>query len=423
MMITRLHFKRSIIAGALLATFCTPVLAASPNPKQEIADLRRLLEEATKQLAAQRQAIAEQGTLLAEHKRVLAALQAKSQSAPQAAATAPRQGATAPAEKPRVAASAVPPGGPVGRSPEGESAKPPQQLAAVSELRGVLTPKNTLVLEPSLQYAQSSSNRVALLGYTILPAITIGVIDIRNVNRDTFVGSLAARYGLTNRFEIEARLPYVNSRDTTVSRPFGVGGSVETITDSRGSGVGDAEFSLRYQLNEGGGDQPYFIGNLRAKTRTGKGPLEVPVNASGLQTELPTGSGFWGIQPSLTAIFPSDPAVFYGSASYLWNVKRSVAAYGDVDPGDAVGFNFGMGLALNDKASVSLGYDHSIIGKTKVQPGSLLQVLPTRTHVGAMNLGYSYRLSEKTTLNLSLAAGLTEAAPDVQLTLRLPTSF
>ena len=74
---------------------------------------------------------------------------------------------------------------------------------------GVLTPKGSLVLEPSLQYAHSTSNRVALVGFTIIPALTIGLIDIRGVNRNTLIPALTARYGLTNRMELEVKVPYV----------------------------------------------------------------------------------------------------------------------------------------------------------------------------------------------------------------------
>jgi hypothetical protein len=42
------------------------------------------------------------------------------------------------------------------------------------------------------------------------------------------------------------------------------------------------------------------------------------------------------------------------------------------------------------------------------------------THVGSFLLGYSFRVGTKTSVNLTLSAGLTEAAPDMQLTVRIP---
>lgn len=426
------HFLTS---AALIGACCAPALATAVEPAQEIAELRAMLEEASKQLAAQRRALTEQETALAaqkreldEQKRILETLQARMrQPAMQIVGLSPASGRGEPpradAEKPLNVAAAEPQTeAPVGRAPEAEPARPSQ--VDLTGTRGVLTPQNSWTLEPSLTYAHSSNNRVSILGFTILPALTIGVIDIRKLNHDSFVGALAGRYGITNRLEFEARAPYAWSKDTTESRPYGAGSSVaNTINDTSGSGIGDVELALRYQLNEGGLERPYYIGNLRVKTRTGKGSLEVPTDANGFPTELPTGSGFWGVQPSITAIFPTDPAVFFGNISYMWNIKRNIGNYGEVDPGDVFGINFGMGLALNDKASFSIGYDHSVIAKTVTAPGSILQPSPTKTQVGILSLGYSYRLNEKSSINLTLGAGLTEAAPDMQLTLRYPMSF
>jgi hypothetical protein len=38
-------------------------------------------------------------------------------------------------------------------------------------------------------------------------------------------------------------------------------------------------------------------------------------------------------------------------------------------------------------------------------------------------LGYSYRYSERTSLNVSVGAGMTRDTPDMTLNLRLPMSF
>ncbi|MCD2476395.1 hypothetical protein LRN56_16530, partial [Staphylococcus aureus] len=84
------------------------------------------------------------------------------------------------------------------------------------DVPGVLTPRGSFVFEPSLQYTYTSSDRVALIGYTIIPAITIGLIDIRQVNRSAFVLGLTGRYGITNRLEIEGRIPYVYQTEDSI---------------------------------------------------------------------------------------------------------------------------------------------------------------------------------------------------------------
>jgi hypothetical protein len=334
----------------------------------------------------------------------------------------------------------APPAGAVGRPPKRDS-RPPA-VAPLFEQPGVLTPRGKLVMEPSAQFGYSSSNRIALVGYTVIPALLIGLVDVREVKRNTVTAALTGRIGVTNRLEAELKVPYVYRSDSAVSRELFTGTAVDRVFDSNGRAVGDAEYALRYQLNDGGADSAYFIGGFRFKSRTGRDPFTVVtdclkrcvgenVTGTGLPLQLPTGSGFYSVQPSLTWLFPSDPAVFFGSVSYMHNFKRRDVSrlvlngerefIGEIQPGGVFGFNFGIGLALNDKASFSLGYDHNTIARTRqngeVVPGSV------RTQLGTLLLGYSYRLSEKRTLNVSVGAGLTRDTPDVSLTVRIPTSF
>ena len=330
--------------------------------------------------------------------------------------------------------------GAVGRPPKRDT-RPPA-VAPLFEQPGVLTPRGKLVFEPSVQFGYSSSNRVALVGYTVIPALLIGLVDVRETKRNTITAALTARTGLTNRLEAELKLPYVYRSDSAVSRELFTGTAVERVFNSSGRAIGDAELALRYQLNDGGANSPYFIGGLRLKSRTGRDPFNVVtdctkrcigenVTGTGLPLDLPTGSGFYSAQPSLTWLFPSDPAVFFGSVSYLHSVKRRDVSrlvlggerefIGEINPGGVFGFNFGIGLALNDKASFSLGYDHNSIARTR--QNGVPVAGSVRTQLGTLLLGYSYRLSEKRTLNVSVGAGLTRDTPDVSLTVRIPTSF
>jgi hypothetical protein len=354
-------------------------------------------------------------------------------------------------QNPAPAAPAAPVGGPasaptaatntaaVGRAPSSENL--PRDVAPIFEQPGVLTQRGKYVFEPAIQYGYSSSNRVALVGYTVIPALLIGLIDVREVKRNTTTATATLRTGLTNRIEVEAKLPYVYRSDATVSREVFTGTAVERAFETSGKAMGDVELAARYQLNNGGADMPFFIGGLRFKSRTGKDPFEVTtdcqrrcigenITGSGLPLELPTGSGFYSLQPSLTWLFPSDPAVFFGSFSYLHNFKRDVSrtvlggekeSLGTIAPGGVIGFNFGMGLALNDKASFSVGYDHNSVARTKQNgrtvPGSV------RMQLGTLLIGYSYRLTDKKTLSVAVGAGLTRDTPDVTLMVRVPMSF
>lgn len=311
------------------------------------------------------------------------------------------------------------------------------RVAPVAEQPGVLTPRGRVALEASLQYAYASSNRIALVGYTVVPAILVGLIDVREVKRSTYTLALAARVGLGERFELEAKLPWVYRSDTSIGREYDEGASTDSaVFQADGRGLGDIEFSARYQLNAVQVDRPVYVAGLRIKSRSGRDAFEVPTTYDtlgfrndGLQQRLPTGSGFVGVQPGLTVLLPSDPVVFVGGISYLHHVKRHDVVrqsdrgpelLGTLAPGGVLGFNFGMGLALNERSSFSIGYDHSSIGRVRQNGRAIADSV--RLQLGTLLLGYSYRLGDGRSLNLALGAGLTQDTPDLTLTLRLPTA-
>ena len=327
----------------------------------------------------------------------------------------------------------------VGQAPESDS-RPPE-VAQIFDQPGVLTPKGKLVLEPAIQYGYSANDRVALVGYTIIPAILIGLIDVRQVKTTTAVATLTGRYGLSKRMELEAKLPYVYLHSDTVSREIFTGSAQDRVFNARGSGLGDVELTGRYQLNRGGADKPFYIAWLRYKSRTGRDLFDVTTDCvtrcvanttgTGLPLDLPTGSGFNAIQPGITWLYPSDPVVFFGSLSYLHNVKRSDVSrrvlggqtefLGDIKAGDIFGFNLGMGLALNEKAAISIGYDTSIVDKTKQNGEEVAGAV--RTTLGTLLLGGTYRFSDRMSLNVALGVGITRDTPDMTFTARVPINF
>jgi hypothetical protein len=102
-------------------------------------------------------------------------------------------------------------------------------------------------------------------------------------------------------------------------------------------------------------------------------------------------------------------------------VDLSGVPVGEFDPGDGFNLNFGMGLSINDRASFSVGYDHSRFAKNK-RNGEPVQNSQAQ-HVGSLLFGLAYRIGPRTSFNLTLGIGATPAAPDVQLGIRFPTVF
>ena len=331
----------------------------------------------------------------------------------------------------------------VGAAPA-EPTRPGASAAAASSLfeqPGILTGKGKLVLEPSLQYSYSSSNRVALVGYTVIPALLIGLVDVREVKRNTVTAALSGRYGVSNRLEIEAKLPYVYRSDATISREIFTGTANDSVFNTSGSAMGDIELGARYQLNQPGDGRPYLVGSLRFKGRNGKDPFEVVTDCvtrctggtsdTGLPLDLPTGSGFYSVQPGITWLMPSDPAVFFGGISYTHSFERKDISrlvlngerelIGTVTPGGVLGLNFGMGMALNDKTTFSMGVELNSVART--QQNGVPVATSVRTQLASLLLGYSYRYNPKTTFNVAVSAGLTQDSPDLTISLRVPFSL
>ncbi|SFC24347.1 hypothetical protein SAMN05216344_11232 [Polaromonas sp. OV174] len=431
--------RAAVLACSTMVMTCTASYAqgsaaAGDEGAARIEGLQQQLSEQARQIEILKKAVADQEARQRELQRSLGQQDARPATGPtEGAQTAPNQNAGSEPDNTQRSVR-------VGVAPSDESQQPPV-VAPLFEQPGILTPKGKFVLEPSVQYVYSSSNRVALVGYTIIPALLIGLIDVREVKRNTITGALTTRYGVNNRFELEARLPYVYRSDATISREIFTGSASDAVFNSSGKSIGDIELAARYQLTDGGANKPYVVGSLRFKTRTGKDPFEVVTDCvtrcvgnttgTGLPLDLPTGSGFYSLQPGVTWLFASDPAVFFGGISYTYNFKRSGISrqvlngeqefIGDVEPGGIFGINFGMGLALNDKSALSIGVDLNSIGRTRQNgapvPGSV------RTQLATMLLGYSYRYSDKTTFSITVGAGLTRDTPDLTMSIRIPMTF
>ncbi|GEA62604.1 transporter [Vibrio comitans] len=289
---------------------------------------------------------------------------------------------------------------------------------------GVLSPKGTWSLEGSLSFTQNSSNRVSVVGYTVLPTLIVGRIEVSDADFVTTTFGLTARLGLTNATEFELRLPYVYRNDQVVVRPI-QDGSPDVISRSNSGGaMGDLEIGLRHQFNFD--STPYWIGGLRLKTKTGRSPYEIDIDeTTNTLEDVSTGSGFWSIEPSLTMLYPTDPAVLFANIGYIYNIKDKVEVGGseeqEIDLGDTISIGGGMGFAVNPDLSFSIGVNHRTILKSKIngQEPDDAKLL----HLDSLTFGVNLRMNPRSSLNISAQAGLTEDTPDFQLSVRVPYYF
>ena len=292
-----------------------------------------------------------------------------------------------------------------------------------TNINGVLTKKGTLIIDSAIEYAYTDSNRVFLEAYSFLPALVVGLIDIREIKRHTVIGSVSTRYGLTERWEVDFKLSYIGRNDSQRSRPVSLGVSEDEIFNASGGDIGDVEISTRYQLNTGLDGGAIYVANLVATLPTGTSPFDVEYIESTpgavFPTELPTGSGYYSIQPSLTAIYPTAPGVLFGNLNYGINIETDERV-GKVDAGDSIGLSFGLGLSLNERTSISVGFSHKHVLKSEINGA---KVAGSELDIGQLVIGYSFNYSQDTNLNLSLTLGVTDDAPDMRLKFRVPIAF
>lgn len=297
---------------------------------------------------------------------------------------------------------------------------------------GVLTSKGLVVVEPTVDWSTSRLSRFAFEGLEFTEAVLVGQIEATESTRGSLVSGLGVRLGLRDRLEIDARIPMVRRTDTFTSRIVSADQPSVVERNRDGVGLGDLELGLHYQLNAPLSDDPIHVANLRLTLPTGQGPFDVSRDGLGFERELATGSGHFAIEPSWSVIVPSDPTVLFGNLSYQLNLPfdadstlntgSGTVRVGRVDPGDAIGVTFGIGVALNERTSLRLGYDHEYVlpTRTRLDGGSIDS---ESVHVGVLELGITHRTRRGLGVTLTFGIGVTDAAPDIRIGLRVPTSF
>lgn len=447
------HFLPLAGAGgacAFLMTFgaageaCAQTAAPPPASRADAAaddPLAQRLARLEALVAEQQTRIEAQDALLARYAREQAEVEERWRLRPDAAPTpglipgvaladlrAGRAQGQASGQSAQSAPASAPPGQ-VGQAPP---AAPPgellrEQVAAIPEGIAVLSRPGKLSIDTSAEYTRSSANRLVFRGIEIVPGIQIGVIEANEADRDTLAANFALRYGITRRLEAEVRASYIR-RDDVITTVQQRDEAVTRTIDLEGDGLGDVEASLRYQINGGERGRPIFIAGLRVKSDTGEGPFDIPRDEFGVASRLATGSGFWGVEPSISLLYPTDPAVIFASLGYFAHLPRDVnrqegeVLIGEVDPGDAINLSVGFGFSLNPRFSYSLGYKHSYIRPTSSQLNDIVEK-SDELQVGALTFGMSFQFTERLSLNGNFEFGVTEDAPDMRFVLRIPWTF
>ncbi len=432
-------------AGALAAGTAEPAAAAeAARARSSTAALQAELAEARIEIVAQRRQLdAQEARLRAIEERFQAAPSALASTGPNntppPSALAQVSSASAPGDPATIQQSTIQqPLERVGERPADRD-RPPE-VAVLGSEGSVVTRKGQLTADIQVDYARADRNRAIFRGIEVVESVLVGEFNINESRQDIITGSVSARYGLSDKLEFGVRVPVVHRADTSVLVP--VQGSTnndparEIDSSAKGTGIGDVELSARYQLLAARGGLPFLVGNLQVVAPTGSNPFSVPRNSDGEALRAATGAGFWGVSPSITAILPSDPAVLFGTIGYTHNFGRDVdtvispVRISYVKPGDAVSFSAGIGVALNDRTSLNLGYAQSWAFGTKTRTttqdmrtgviGAPIETTSRDLQIGRFLFGVTYRATDQSSVNWSVEIGATDDAPDVRSVLRLP---
>ncbi|TKB95669.1 MAG: hypothetical protein E8D41_00490 [Nitrospira sp.] len=321
---------------------------------------------------------------------------------------------------------ASPQAAPIGAEPERpKSQKPIDQL--LLQRGAILLPPGWLQVEPSFDYLKFSTDRLNINGLSLFEAIVIGEIRADKVTREVATAAINLRYGLMNRLQIEARIPYVYRHDREL---LAVGTQNEAERNVDNQALGDVEGSLVWQAYLGSDSSPAVLLRLRGRSRTGKDPFTIPVEQIPVQgaqgqvrsqlTDVPTGNGYWSVAPGFTMVWRTDPVVLFAGANYSINLERTIGGLGRLEPGDNWDIFLGLNFAVSEKLGINMTAVDSNFATTRVngvkQPN-------TAFNSGVLSIGTSIVLSSTRTLLISVGKGLTEESPDFQFSISLPLTF
>ena len=312
-----------------------------------------------------------------------------------------------------------------------------QTDTALSNAGGVLTPKGSIVLDPSLEYDYYQQNQLAVNGFTVIPGITLGNIYVERVAQNIGTLALTTRYGVTNRLELNLKLPVVAEYGLTTTQQVGPG--AQTLTPgAQNFNIGDIQVGASYQFNRDDTGWPIFVGNLLFKTKTGVSPYSVPIYTvndpngqylAGIEKKLPTGTGFYSLEPSVTILYPTDPGVLFANVQYIYNFSSTVdlknpgggaSTPTDLQAGQALAATFGLGFALNEHTSMTLSYEHEhVFGAS--QGGAAIK--GSAYDFGNFNFGIGYQVNRRVSVNLGVGVGAGPNAPVAKILLEVPVTF
>jgi len=241
----------------------------------------------------------------------------------------------------------------------------------------------------------------------------VSLFEIENTSSHTITNTFSGDYGLLDNLTGNLTLPVISK----YSEAQGVNG----VSNS----VGDISLGARFQPFEAKRDAPglTLTGNVRLPT--GRSPFKI-IAGSGEAT----GGGVTSFSGGVNVNRIVDPVALFGSlnltaalpAKHLYQVNGT-RILTKVAPGTSVGFGMGFAYALSYGITTTMSFQESISAGSKLTFADGLVAKTSMQTSGILNMGLGYRVSPKTTVNLSVGIGLTTDSPNLTVGLNIPLSF
>lgn len=231
-------------------------------------------------------------------------------------------------------------------------------------------------------------------------------LTVLNAKFRQFQIPVSFRFGLLERLEGSLSMPF-----THAEQEFSFAGE---STREQETGLGDGSLGLNYDLLDETAVRPGMVvlGSLRA-----------PTGGTPDDSGISTGSGHWAASLGVQFIKTVDPIVLFWGVRYAHEFAATHffndRIY-DVQPGEAVEYNFGFGFAVNDKialsAQVTGGYQWETEADDQEVPGSAREPVSLRTAL-------TYGINSRMFLEPSVTIGLNDDTPDFSIGLAASRRF
>ena len=325
---------------------------------------------------------------------------------------------------------------PIAQQTYGKAAPTANAVKAVYQQENALFSKG-LTLTPAATYTYGDNRFFTLNGFMALGAIFLGNINVSRQQNALYEPNLNIAYGASNRLQFDATVPFVY-RSSMYSSQGAQSSTAQISERSTHSGsIGDVNFGLYYQLAQHSLGSPATILSAHITAPTGISPYGIKVyqdttnNNLSYVEALPTGQGAWGLQLGATMIKTLDPAVVFGGVNLAYNLPQhynDISPYvgitqpGTIQPGGSLSFTIGTAFSLNDRMSTSFSFQDSMVQPLRERPDGLpwTNVVGSALNAAVFNIGATYAVSKNLSYQTVLAIGLTQDAPNFQLTFRVP---